>query len=52
MHIAGTYKIYESADITLVNNEFCYSDRGEPLANKMWTFRAKPERAKVLNSLG
>lgn len=42
----------KAADVTLVNNEFCYSDRGEPLANKMWTFRAKPERAKVLNSLG
>ena len=42
----------KDADVTLVNNEFCYSDRGEPLANKMWTFRAKPERAKVLNSLG
>lgn len=45
-------KYMKDADITLVNNEFCYSDRGEPLANKMWTFRAKPERAKVLNSLG
>ena len=28
------------------------SDRGAPLANKMWTFRAGPERAKVLNALG
>lgn len=45
-------KYMKDADITLVNNEFCYSDRGEPLANKMWTFRAKPERAKVFNSLG
>ena len=45
-------KYMKDADITLVNNEFCYSDRGEPLANKMWTFRAKPERAKLLNSLG
>ena len=26
--------------------------RGAPLANKMWTFRAGPERAKVLNALG
>lgn len=52
MYIARAYKVYEDADITLVNNEFCYSDRGAPLANKMWTFRAGPERAKVLNALG
>ena len=45
-------KYMKAADITLVNNEFCYSDRGQPLPNKMWTFRAKPERAKVLNLLG
>ena len=45
-------KYMKDADITLVNNEFCYSDRGAPLANKMWTFRAGPERAKVLNALG
>ena len=45
-------KYMKAADITLVNNEFCYSDRGQPLPNKMWTFRAKPERAKVFNLLG
>ena len=27
-------KYMKDADITLVNNEFCYSDRGAPLANK------------------
>ena len=45
-------KYMRDADITLVNNEFCYSDRGTPLPNKMWTFRANPERAKILNELG
>lgn len=45
-------KYMQEADITLVNNEFCYSDRGTPLPNKMWTFRAKPQRVNVLNALG
>ena len=41
-----------NADICMINNEFPYSDRGTPLANKKFTFRAKPETAEFLSLLG
>ena len=41
-----------AADICCLNNEFTYSDRGEPLPGKAYTFRAKPERVDVLEQLG
>lgn len=40
------------ADLCVVNNEFAYSDRGEPLANKMYTFRADPKRVSMLQEMG
>lgn len=43
---------FKNADITLINNEFPYSDRGTALANKKYTFRAKPENVKYLNDMG
>ena len=42
----------KSADIMMLNNEFPYSDRGEPLAEKQFTFRAKPSTASYLQTLG
>lgn len=41
-----------NADICMINNEFPYSNRGTPLANKKFTFRANPETAEFLNELG
>lgn len=41
-----------SADILMINNEYTYSTRGEPLAGKAYTFRAKPERVGTLSTLG
>ena len=41
-----------SADIMMINNEFPYSDRGEPLEDKQFTFRAKPSTVSYLNELG
>ncbi len=41
-----------SADIMMLNNEFPYSDRGEPLADKQFTFRAPVSSADYLNTLG
>lgn len=41
-----------SLDIFMVNNEFSYSERGVPMENKMYTFRAKPERVDILKTLG
>lgn len=40
------------ADVAMVNNEFCYSDRGEPLPEKEYTLRAKPESVNYLKDLG
>ena len=41
-----------SADITMINNEFPYSDRGSPTAGKKFTFRADPSTVHYLNDLG
>ena len=42
----------KSADIMMLNNEFPYSNRGEPLEDKQFTFRAKPSAVDYLNELG
>jgi len=42
----------QAADIMMLNNEFAYSDRGAPLEEKQFTFRAKPETAAFLNDMG
>ncbi|MBR1439686.1 MAG: CapA family protein [Lachnospiraceae bacterium] len=41
-----------AADIFVINNEFPYSDRGAPLPNKNFTFRAKPETVTFLDDIG
>ena len=38
----------DAADIMMVNNEYTYSNRGEPLSGKTYTFRTKPETAANL----
>lgn len=40
------------ADVMCLNNEFTYSLGGAPLRGKMYTFRAKPERVRVLQEMG
>lgn len=40
------------ADIMVMNNEFTYSDGGEPLEGKAYTFRADPRDAYLLNVFG
>ena len=40
------------ADILMVNNEFPFSDRGEPMADKQFTFRCSPSYVKALNDMG
>lgn len=42
----------KSVDIMMLNNEFPYSDRGEPLEDKQFTFRAKTTSVAYLNDLG
>ena len=41
-----------AADINCINNEFCFSNRGTPLANKQYTFRGAPENVSVYGELG
>ncbi len=40
------------ADILLINNEFPFSDRGQPVPDKQFTFRCAPSYAKALTELG
>lgn len=49
---AETLQEMETADIFMLNNEFTYTDRGEPTPEKTFTFRAKPENAMLLRELG
>lgn len=44
--------VMRSADVFVVNNEFPYSNRGTPLPEKQFTFRAEPERAEYLKTMG
>ena len=42
----------KEADIMCLNNEVTFSNGGEPLPDKMYTFRANPERVSVLQEMG
>ena len=42
----------QSADIFMLNNEFTFTDRGEPTPGKTYTFRAKPQNVFVLQEMG
>ena len=39
-------------DVLWVNNEFVYSDRGEALPGKAWTFRAPTQNVSYLHDMG
>lgn len=41
-----------NADVFVVNNEFTYTTRGEPLEGKAYTFRANPDRVDSIIALG
>lgn len=47
-----TVGLLRDADIFLANNEFTYSNRGTPLAGKMYTFRADPTRVRHMQEIG
>lgn len=49
---ADMLQVMRSADIFMVNNEFPYSDRGEPTPDKTFTFRGRPEYASYLLDMG
>lgn len=44
--------IMQEADLMCLNNEFTYSTNGSPMEGKAYTFRAHPDRVKVLQELG
>ncbi len=41
-----------SLDVMMANNEFPYTDQGEPLEGKMYTFRADTESVHYLSDMG
>ena len=40
------------SDLMVVNSEFTVSNRGTPLKNKTYTFKAKPERLSIYDEMG
>lgn len=42
----------QESDILLMNNEFPYSDRGQPVPGKAYTFCASSDRVKLLQTFG
>ena len=51
-HLAALGTDVRSMSLMWINNEFVYSDRGEPLPGKMYTFRSTPSHVKYLDDLG
>ena len=45
-------QVMRDADVMMVNNEFPYSDRGAPLEEKTFTFRAPTESVRFLKEMG
>ncbi len=45
-------KELQNADISVINNEFVYSNGGSPIPGKEYTFRAKTENVAYLELLG
>lgn len=45
-------EIMRGADVFMINNEFPYTNRGTPLANKAFTFRADPANVQLLDEMG
>ena len=42
----------QSADVTMINNEFPYTNEGTPTAGKQYTFHADPSCVKYLQDMG
>lgn len=48
----GLLEMMRSADAFMLNNEFTFTNRGEPTEGKKFTFRANPEKVSVLQDIG
>ncbi|MCR4650299.1 MAG: CapA family protein [Lachnospiraceae bacterium] len=44
--------LMNNSSFLMVNNEFTFSDRGEPLEGKQFTFRAKPQSVSIYGDMG
>lgn len=44
--------LLQDADYTMINNEFCFSERGQQAPDKQYTFRVNPSYVSILNDLG
>lgn len=44
--------IMKDSDLMVANSEFTVSNRGSKLSNKLYTFRAKPERLSIYSEMG
>lgn len=42
----------KEADICMVNNEFQFSNRGEPMEDKQYTFQTDPKYVQILKDMG
>lgn len=42
----------QNADVSVLNNEFAFSDRGNPMSGKMYTFVGKTENVGIYGQLG
>lgn len=45
-------QMMQSNDYTVINNEFAFSDRGQPMKGKAYTFRAPVRNTRILHKLG
>ncbi len=45
-------ELLTGADITMINNEFCFSERGQKAPDKQYTFRVNPSYVSLLTDLG
>lgn len=45
-------EIMQGSDVFMINNEFPYTNRGTPLVNKTFTFRADPANVQILKDMG
>lgn len=49
---ADLLKLMQESDLTVMNNEFVYSNRGTPLDGKAYTFRATEDKVGMLSAFG
>lgn len=52
MHFTGDPGYHSKCRCFYLNHEYTVSNRGEALAGKLYTFRAKPERMALLEEMG